>query len=375
MTARHGDLTLCLTGDVMTGRGVDQLLPHPGDPQLWEGYVTDARTYLALAETAHGPAPRPADPSWPWGEVLDRLAAAEPAVRIINLETSITSRGAPEPGKAVHYRMSPANIDVIRIARPDACILANNHTLDFGPVGLLDTLDALASVGLTPVGAGVDAATAAAPAAIPVAGGACRVIVAGYGSGTAGVPRHWAATAGRPGVNLLPDLSTTTAGAVADQLRAAARPGDITVASVHWGANWGYEVPAAQTAFAHRLIDGGVDLVHGHSSHHFRPIEFYRGRPILYGCGDLIDDYEGITGYERFRPDLRLLYFARFAVATGELRGLSMAPLRMRRLQLAPTTVAETTLLAATLDQLSRPYGSRVLVDGDGTLRVEPDHG
>ena len=73
--------------------------------------------------------------------------------------------------------------------------------------------------------------------------------------------------------------------------------------------------------FAHWLVDGGVDIVHGHSSHHPRPIEVYRDRLILYGCGDFIDDYEGIEGYEQYRDDLVLMYFATLSPATGELIG------------------------------------------------------
>ena len=82
-------------------------------------------------------------------------------------------------------------------------------------------------------------------------------------------------------------------------------------------------MPGGQVRFARRLIDGGVDLIHGHSSHHPRPIEVYRGKLVLYGCGDCIDDYEGITGYESYRDDLRLLYFASVQAGTGELAALT----------------------------------------------------
>ena len=74
-----------------------------------------------------------------------------------------------------------------------------------------------------------------------------------------------------------------------------------------------------QIRFAHRLIDGGVDLVHGHSSHHPRPIEVYRKKLILYGCGDLVDDYEGIGSHRGYRDDLRLLYLPRLDPVSGEL--------------------------------------------------------
>src|SRR5690606_3299384 len=97
----------------MTGRGIDQVLPHPGDPRLWEPAVSDARTYVRLAERRNGPVPYPVAPDWPWGEagqILDRLA---PDARLINLETSVTRRGAPAPDKVVHYRMTPENVDCL----------------------------------------------------------------------------------------------------------------------------------------------------------------------------------------------------------------------------------------------------------------------
>ena len=105
--------------------------------------------------------------------------------------------------------------------------------------------------------------------------------------------------------------------------------------SIHWGSNWGYGVHEDQVRFAHRLIDGGVDVIHGHSSHHPRPVEVYRGKLVLYGCGGCIDDYEGISGYERFRDDLRLLYFASVAPDTGSLTALRMVPMQARKMRLS----------------------------------------
>ena len=90
-------------------------------------------------------------------------------------------------------------------------------------------------------------------------------------------------------------------------VRAIERPGDVFVVSLHWGGNWGYGIPPAQADFAHALIDeAGVDVVWGHSSHHAKGIEVYHGKLVLYGAGDLINDYEGIAGHEEFRGDLVL---------------------------------------------------------------------
>lgn len=363
-----GDVvTLFLCGDVMLGRGVDQILAHPGDPALREDYVADARGYVRLAESASGPIPAPVDPSWPWGEALRVLEEAAPDARIVNLETSVTRRDAFAHGKAVHYRMHPANLAALTVARPDVCVLANNHVLDFGRPGLTETLDSLARAGLRVVGAGRDADEAYAPAAVPVAGGG-RVLVFALGARCSGIPPDWAATAETSGVAYVPDLSVTTADAVALHVRQAKRPGDIAVVSVHWGSNWGYRISREQLRFAHALVDGGVDVVHGHSSHHPRRLEVYHDRLILHGCGDFIDDYEGIGGYEEYRDDLRLVHLVSVAADTGRLTGLRMVPLRARRMRLEPAPDEDRAWLRATLDRISD--GVRITLASDGTLAL-----
>ena len=136
-------MTVLLGGDVMLGRGVDQILPHPGDPELRESYMRDARRYVGLAERANGSIPRPVDWPWPWGEVLALLDDAAPDVRLINLETTITADGEFAHRKPVCYRMHPDNLPALKAFRPDVCALANNHILDFGYQGLTDTVAAL----------------------------------------------------------------------------------------------------------------------------------------------------------------------------------------------------------------------------------------
>jgi poly-gamma-glutamate synthesis protein (capsule biosynthesis protein) len=358
-----GVVTLFLCGDVMLGRGVDQILAHPGDPALREAYVGDARAYVRLAQAAHGPVPAPVAPSWPWGEALRVLEEAAPQARIVNLETSVTRRGRFAPGKGIHYRMHPGNLPALAVARPDVTVLANNHVLDFGRPGLLETLDALAGAGLRTAGAGRDAVEAYAPAVVPLPGGR-RLLVHALGAGSSGIPPGWAATADRPGVAYLPRLSPAAAAA-------AVRPaGDVTVVSVHWGSNWGYRVPREQVRFAHALVDAGADVVHGHSSHHPRPLEVYRDRLILYGCGDFVDDYEGISGHEEYRGDLRLAFLVSVAADGGRLAGLRMVPLRARQMRLEPAPRADRVWLRATLDRISGGVGVRLEEDGTLSLPV-----
>ncbi len=353
----------------MPGRGVDQILPHPGDPRLWESSVVDARTYVDLAERANGPIARPVDFSWPWGDALAVLDEVAPDARVFNLETSITRSDDVAAGKAVHYRMNPENTACLAAARPDACTLANNHVLDFGERGLADTLDALASARIPAVGAGRSTTEAAGPVTIPT-GGAGRVLLFSFGTRSSGIPETWAAGAERPGVNLLADLSDATADGIVARVRRVKRAGDLVVASIHWGGNWGYDIPEEHVRFARRLTEGGVDAVHGHSSHHPRPIEVHRGRLILYGCGDLIDDYEGISGYEHYRDDLRPLYFASMEPDTGRLVELKIAVMRARRMRLCRASREDVDHVRGVLNRTGRRFGAWIDPAPDRMLRL-----
>lgn len=367
-----GVATLALAGDVMLGRGVDQILPRPGDPGLREGYVRDARAYVELAEGANGPIPRPVDFAWPWGDALELLDEAAPDVRVVNLETSVTRGSDFAPGKAVHYRMSPANLPCLEAGRPDVTVLANNHVLDFGLPGLADTLHALHGAGLRTAGAGANAAEARRPAVVPAAGAGAvgRVLVYSFGLASSGIPVAWAATAQRPGVHLLRDLSGRSVAGLLERVDADRRPGDVVIASIHWGSNWGYHVPREQIRFAHALVDGGVDVVHGHSSHHPRPIEVHRERLVLYGCGDFIDDYEGIRGHEEFRDDLRVLYLVSVDQPSGRFVDGRLAVFQARRMRLHRASSADVAWLAGVLDAGNRGLGARVERLPDGLLAV-----
>jgi poly-gamma-glutamate synthesis protein (capsule biosynthesis protein) len=199
-----------------------------------------------------------------------------------------------------------------------------------------------------------------------------RVTVHAFATASSGVPPDWAATGQRSGVAFLPELSSGAADAVLERVQAHRHPGDVVVVSVHAGSNWGYDVPRGHRRFAHRLVDGGVDVVHGHSSHHPRPVEVYRGRPILYGCGDLVNDYEGIAGRESYRSHLRLLYLVALDEDSHDLRELRMVPVRARRLRLERATAGEAHWLRQVLDRASRDHGTGVEAAGDGSLVARP---
>jgi len=366
----HEEIALFLCGDVMTGRGIDQLLPRPCDPTLYEPYIASANEYVALAESANGPLPRLVDCGYPWGDAIAELEDRRPDLRIINLETSVTRHPEPEP-KGINYRMNPENFACIEAAGVDCCVLANNHVLDWGETGLLETLATIKAAGIATAGAGRNESEASAPAVLATSP-ASRVLIFAFACKSSGVSQAWLAGPDRPGVNLLPDLSPATARRIGGRVAAAKQGGDVAVASIHWGGNWGYVIPPAQQSFARALVDeAGIDIVHGHSSHHPRAIEIYRNRLILYGCGDFINDYEGITGYESFRDDLVLMYLPVVRTEDGALARLTMVPFQVRNFRLNRASWEDTVWLHSTLDRECRHFGSRVELDKAHPLRLE----
>ncbi|MEX0851862.1 MAG: CapA family protein [Bauldia sp.] len=369
--AAPGAITLVLVGDVMTGRGIDQILPHPSPPVLYESYVKSALDYVALAERVNGPIARPVDGATIWGEALSELDRRRPDLTIVNLETAVTRADQPEP-KGINYRMHPDNLSCLTAAGIDCCVLANNHVLDWGRQGLVETLEVLERAGLNTAGAGRTIEQAAAPAVLPVPGKG-RVLVYGFASPSSGVPSGWAATATRPGVNLLRDPSQAAIAAIAARVGRDRRPGDLVVASIHWGPNWGYDIPARDRAFAHGLVEAaGVDIVHGHSSHHAKAVELHHGRPIFYGCGDFLNDYEGIEGHAAFRDDLPLMYVVTFGAGSRRLIDLAMVPFNIRRFSLQRPDDADVQWLREEIDRQCRRFGGQVRLGEDGALRLSP---
>ncbi|WP_114783080.1 CapA family protein [Botryobacter ruber] len=369
MTPPSAAVSLFLCGDVMTGRAIDQVLPQSVEPQLYESYVKDARAYVQLAERRNGPIPKRVPYAYIWGDALDVWQQQAPDLKLINLETSITTNPEPWPDKGVNYRMHPANIPLLKAAGIDFCSLANNHILDWQREGLLETLQTLQEAELPFSGAGQNLAEARKPAILKTK--QHRVIIFAYGYGNSGIPSDWAASPQLAGINLLPDLSPETVDDIRKQVRAVKQAGDVVVFSIHWGPNWGYEIPPRHREFAYRLIDeAGVDVIHGHSSHHPLALEVYQDKLILYGAGDFINDYEGISGHDEYRSDLALMYFTELNPANGTLVSLRMVPLQLKKFRLNHASEADAAWLTRVLDREGEKVGTSVRLNSDGTLSL-----
>ncbi|UCH80941.1 MAG: CapA family protein, partial [Nitrospiraceae bacterium] len=207
--------------------------------------MKSARGYVQLAENVNGPIQQPVSCSYIWGDALDELKRNAPDLRIINLETSITKSNDYWIDKGIHYRMHPENIACIAEAGIDYASLANNHILDWGYAGLTETLETLKKVNIKTAGAGRNLQEAETPAVMEVKGKG-RVIVFSFGTLTSGIPFSWAASKDRAGVNLMKDLSDKTVRHIKGTIMSKKQPGDIVIASIHWGSNWGYDIPSDQ---------------------------------------------------------------------------------------------------------------------------------
>jgi poly-gamma-glutamate synthesis protein (capsule biosynthesis protein) len=344
----------------MTGRGIDQVLPYPSNPAIYESYVTDARDYVKFAEKKNGKIPKPVNFNYIWGDALIHLERLAPDLRIINLETSITTSEDYLRDKQINYRMNPKNTPCLTAAKIDCCALANNHVLDWGDSGLEETLDTLKTAGIKTSGAGKTIEEAESPAVLEVKDKG-RIILFSFGSESSGVPPNWAATENKPGVNFLESLSSDQIYRIERAVKEVKRQNDVVILSIHWGFNWGYEVSSEERLFAHRLIDeAGVDLIHGHSSHHPKGMEVYRNKLILYGCGDFLNDYEGIGTYASFRGDLGLMYFASVNPQTGTLCSLQMVPTQIKHLKVNNAPEDDANWLCGVLNHESEKLGCAV---------------
>jgi poly-gamma-glutamate capsule biosynthesis protein CapA/YwtB (metallophosphatase superfamily) len=327
MTTLH----LLLVGDVMLGRGVNDVLCER-------------------------------DASYPWGDTAALFLEAD--WRACNLECVISNRGEPwEPDlKAFHFRSDLKNLAVLKNARIDAVALANNHSLDFGHQALSDTLRALDAAGIRHAGAGADLAAASGVAVSEVKGR--RVGVLAF---TDNQP-EWEARPSRAGVWYCPiDLDDDRAAHLLQGIRNARKTVEILVISAHWGPNWGYDPPPEHRDFAHALIDNGADLVFGHSGHVFRGVEIYRSRPILYCAGNFIDDY-AVDEVER--NDRSLVFVLDI---DDSIRGIRLYPTVIRNCQALIANRAEAEIIASKMTALCAKLGTTARWSaGQKVLRIEP---
>jgi poly-gamma-glutamate synthesis protein (capsule biosynthesis protein) len=327
-------ITLALTGDVMLGRRVAEVLNDRMRPEE------------------------------PWGDVMPLLDAAD--LRIINLECAITDNEQPwtRTPKVFHFRAEPSAIGTLRTARIDACSLANNHTLDFEEQGLLDTLEHLDAAGIRHAGAGRNRDEAADPAILTVpADHKHRVALLAF---TDNEP-PFAAGPDRPGTNYLPvSLRPDVLRRVERTVSYVREMGvDTIIFSNHWGPNMVQRPKEIFRRFARAVIDRGVDIYYGHSAHVFQGVEIYRGKPILYDTGDFIDDYAVDS---ELRNDWSFLF--QLSVEERRFERLDLTPVKLSYARVDLATGGERETILDRMERLSAEMGT-VFTRREGALVLE----
>ncbi|MFQ5844172.1 MAG: CapA family protein [Planctomycetota bacterium] len=326
--AKRG-VTLALGGDVMLARLVTRTLLEQG-------------------------------PRHVWGDVLPLLRGAD--LTLVNLECQIAESGRRfTPRRVFYFRAHPRAIDALTVAGIDCVSLANNHAVDYGAPALLETLRRLDEAGVAHAGAGPDLAAASRPALL--AAGGLRIGVVSFADHF----RLYAARAGRAGTNVISiSREERHFGRVRRAIDAARSAGaDLVVFSIHWGPNM-RPVPTTEfRRFARAVMDAGADVFHGHSAHVFQGIEIYRGKPILYDTGDLLDDYRV---HPELRNDRQLLFV--LTVARDGVRRLELVPLRISDMQVnrargadLRATLLRMTRLSADLGTVVEERGGRLVID------------
>lgn len=362
-------------GDVMLGRLIDQLFPtHVDEP-------SEARIIDNVRRSK--PSLHSYSSESPWGNALNILRLG--SLNIANLETSVTTHPVPWPDKVFNYRMHPANISALKAANITYVSLANNHTLDFSVEGLVETVETLSSSAIQFAGAGRSTDEAQRPATVPL------LLWSGFESRTSSHtvdifsasdhPRDWSSV---PSFHLI-DYTSRTKARLKDLLTShnAQSQSSLKIFSVHWGPNYSWQPSAEIRDMAHFLIDEcGIDIVHGHSSHHVQGIERYGRKLIIYGCGDFVDDYAVTPGY---RNDLSAIWRVTVEEPDSDEEAEKKKMLKLRRLDVYPTRIKDFQVnLLETSDpdhewvrekivSLSRANGMKELpfMGKDGQLIIE----
>ena len=297
-----------------------------------------------------------APPEYPWGDTLPLFRGAD--WRCCNLECVLSDRGQPGAAtpKAFHFRSDARNVAVLKTAGVNAVSLANNHTLDFDHVALMDMLRSLDNAGIAHSGAGANLVAAANPAIAEVQG--LRV---GLISFTDNQP-EWEATPESAGVFHVPtDVGDQRTSKLFELIRYTRQRVNLLIVAAHWGPNWGYAPPPAQIPFGHALIDAGADVVFGHSGHVCRGIEIHHGRPVIYSAGDFIDDY----AVDKVERNDRSFVFV-VEVAGGALHQLKLYPTAIRMCQACLARGAEAEETARQMRRLCLDLGTEARWNAGG---------
>lgn len=300
-------------------------------------------------------------PEWFWGDVLPMLRGCDAV--LANLESPLTAAGERwwKTWKFFHFRADPAAARILQAGNVRFVCLANNHMLDYGAAGLLDTLATLDCAGIVHAGAGRDLAEATSGRLLEAGGLRLGLLAA-----TDGMP-EFAAGAARPGTNHVafrddgPGLDWVETQAAI--LRAAGAA--LVVLSLHWGPNMRRRPSDRFRRFAHGAIARGVDIIHGHSAHVVQAVERHGRGLILYDTGNFIDDYWKFP----FRRTVTSFVFT-LDLEGGRPRALRLAPVRLHPWPVSLAQGEARRAIIGNMVGLSAALGTRLTETADGLEAV-----
>jgi poly-gamma-glutamate synthesis protein (capsule biosynthesis protein) len=271
---------------------------------------------LAFAGDVHfagRTAPLLANPGTAFGPITSVLGAAD--LTMVNLETAITDRGTPEP-KQYHFRAPVSAFSALAAAGVDVATMANNHVLDYGQVGLADTLDNGRRAGFPFVGIGRDAGEAYTPLYTTVKG--VKIAILAF-SQVHELEYTWAARDDRPGVAMALDLARATAAVAAARSKA-----DLVVVFNHWGQE-GNSCPTAEMkTFASKLATAGADVIIGSHAHTLQGDGWLGKTYVAYGLANFLwygDSFSTETGVLKLTMEGRKVVKNEFVPAVVSVTG------------------------------------------------------
>ena len=259
-----------------------QVIPQAADPRL-------RPVRIAVAGDIHFEgvlADRLRDPATALAPAAAALAAADLA--IVNLETSVGTGGAPEPGKRYTFSTGPAAFTALSEAGVDVASMANNHALDFGRSRLPSTLRGVRAAATTDpalavIGIGRDEDEAFAPALTRIDDTTVATLAASLADQdpTADPTGDWAARGARPGI-----ADATDPSRLLEEVRRSDGAADVVVVYLHWGIQ-GESCPSRdQRSIATRLITAGADVVVGTHAHQLQGDGRLGRGYVAYGLGN-----------------------------------------------------------------------------------------
>jgi len=253
------------------------------------------------------------DPATTFGPVTSVLKSVDFAA--VNLETSVTRRGHPQP-KTYHFATTPVAFTALRDARVDLVTMANNHILDYGQTGLADTLAAARAAHFPFVGAGVNPAAAWAPYVTTING--TKIAIVGV-SQVAELASSWVATAYRPC-----EANAINLGQTLSAVRAARRLARIVIVFMHWGTE-GVACPDQdQQSLAPKLAAAGASIIIGAHAHVLQGSGWLGHAFVAYGMGNFLwweNSYSTATGVLKLTLHPHAPLTARFIPAVVSATG------------------------------------------------------